>query len=213
MQNETTLYDRYMNNTKGEKESINSHKTFIKFYLPTNPSPTYKELARLSGYKEGTCQQWISINEYKKRKKAIQEYEQQQKQKKEQEIKDNFLSEILVIEAKSLKKESQLQNAWLIKEGHELEANSTSMKTPYDLVDVESNKFNKLRQLRKDNVNDHNKLLDNYDKFKDLHEYDKTININKDAMDELSERAEEIRFYDNAERSQEIKEALKNDEY
>lgn len=213
MENENQLYERYMNNKKGEKESVNSYNTFIDIYLPTNPSPTYKKLAKLSGYKETTCRKWIEINEYRKRKQEIIEYEAKEKKRKEQELKDNFLSEFLTTKARTLKMQNNIHSSWVVKEKQELQANSTSPQKPYDLLDVESNKYDKLRQLNKDNINNDNKLMDTVMKFKDLHAYDKTENIDKTVMDDLSERAEEIRFYDNKEKQKEIEEQYKNDDF
>lgn len=77
--NTHTEHPRYTNK-QGKQESENSAKTFYEIYLTTTPTPSYTQLARLSGFAERTCRNWIYQYDYRQRKQDILQQREQEKQ-------------------------------------------------------------------------------------------------------------------------------------
>jgi len=84
MCNMSDIPARYML-SNGKLESLNSYNTFINYYVCTEPTPTAKELANLSGFSFNTCRTWITKNDYKARKS---EFLEQQKEIENRSIKE-----------------------------------------------------------------------------------------------------------------------------
>lgn len=77
----THIWDtQYINEEEHAKEPPESFHVFTTYYLNSEPSPTHKQLAELTGYKPSRINQWMFRYKYKKRKHAKQQHEQKQKQ-------------------------------------------------------------------------------------------------------------------------------------
>ena len=200
MTNENKLYERYINKL-GKKESENSYNTFHKIYLKTTPSPTYKELAKITGFAESTCRNWINFNEYQKRKEQIIAYQEEEKNnaiKKANGRIAGLLAEIEEIHVESHKAVIQ------------------DTKNRQDILpNLPTNDKTRI-QLHKEEQ-EHNKswnqLLEGLEKTNNFDDYMKEAAQDTTVINELLERVEDRRTNNSLNTTQKLEEEYKDEEY
>lgn len=200
MTNENKLYERYINKL-GKKESENSYNTFHKIYLKTTPSPTYKELAKITGFAESTCRNWINFNEYQKRKEQIIAHQEEEK--------NNAI------------KKANGRIAGLLAEIEEIhvESHKAVIQDTKNRQDILSNlpTNDKTRiQLHKEEQ-EHNKswnqLLEGLEKTNNFDDYMKEAAQDTTVINELLERVEDRRTNNSLNTTQKLEEEYKDEEY
>lgn len=91
MCNMSDIPARYML-PNGKYESLNSYNTFINYYVCTEPTPTAKELATLTGFSFNTCRTWITKNNFKARKSEFLEQQKKIENLSIKEVNESILS-------------------------------------------------------------------------------------------------------------------------
>ena len=201
MTNENKTYERHINK-KGKRESQKSCNTFYDTYLPTNPSPTYKQLAKLTGHTESTCSKWITENEYRQRKQKILE---QQKQEQNNAIKKNTETiQPLIAKINQL----MIQDHLTIREDTHTRLQKTkTMKTkdPQRIqLHHEDLNNNKSYQLIIDNIHNTNTKID---------DYIKQASQNTTVYNELLEKIETQQNQQSLQTTQQLEEEYQDEQY
>lgn len=200
MTNENNIYERYINE-KGKKESESCHRTFHQIYCQTNPSPTYTELAKLSGYAESTCHRWISEFDYLKRKEQIIAHQEEEKHnaiKKANGRIAGLLAEIEEIHVES----------------HKAAIQDTRNRQDI-LPNLPTNDKTRI-QLHKEEA-EHNKswnqLMDALDKTNKFDDYMKQAAQDTTVINELLERVEDRRTNNSLNITKKLEEEYEDEEY
>ncbi|WP_292475424.1 hypothetical protein [Methanosphaera sp.] len=200
MTKENNIYERYINEN-GKKESESCHRIFHKYYCQTNPTPTYNELAKLSGYAPSTCHRWISEFDFLKRKEQIIAHQEEEK--------NNAI------------KKANGRIAGLLAEIEEIhvESHKAVIQDTRNRQDILSNlpTNDKTRiQLHKEEQ-EHNKswnqLLEGLEKTNNFDDYMKEAAQDTTVINELLERVEDRRTNNSLNTTQKLEEEYKDEEY
>ena len=200
MTNENKLYERYINKL-GKKESENSYNTFHKIYLKTTPSPTYKELAKITGFAESTCRNWINFNEYQKRKEQIIAHQEEEK--------NNAIKNTNDIIIQSLAK---------LQEMHVTSHNNTVQDTinrQNILPKLETTDKTRIQLHKEDTENNKSwiLLLEGLEKTNNFDDYMKEAAQDTTVLNELLEKIEDTRIGRSIDLTNKLKEEYKDEEY
>lgn len=204
----TELPQRYTD-ANGKKESINSYETFYTYYVNAPKRPTYKELAKLSGFSENTCKDWIDHNNYIQRRHEIRQQQEKEKQQKKQSLLD-IVGDTL---EQQIKLNTLTDNGFMMKTKNTMQQYSNDNHLQLEQLDVTSETYKNLQYAQNIDKKRPLKTIETIREFYNLQsevieQHDEQI-----VLEEAMELAENARYYNNLSTVEKLQEDMEDAEY
>lgn len=204
----TEIPPRYVNED-GKQESVNSYETFYLIYLPSKKNLTAKDIAKLSGFSVTTCQEWMSKNKYKDRKKEILLKQEEQKQEKQKSLLDIVGDTI----EQQIKLNTLTDNGFMMKTKNEMQMYSNDNHLQLENLDINSDIYKNLHYAQKEDKLRPLKTIEAIRNFYNLQAEVVEQHEEQAVLQEAMEYAEEARFHNNLHAINQLKEDMEDEEY
>ena len=196
----TIKYEQYTNK-KGKTESKNSAKTFYEIYLPTDPTPTHQQLAKLSGYAPSTCKDWIYHYNYRQRKHDIIQQREQEKQEAIKKINQTIAPLLARIAEQHI-------------ESHQNTITDT-IRRQSQLGNLPTDNHIRIQLHKEDQENNKSwtQLLEGLRQTQQYDDYTRQAAQNTTVIEELLERVEDKQLRQSHQVTQQLEEEYEDEEY
>lgn len=185
----------------GLSEPLNSFRLFTNFYVDVNPEPSSFELAKASGFKEGTIKKWRTKYKYRVRREAKRKYEQHEKRKAIKKSNEAITS--LLAQLNKVRVQSHMEVS---------KDTLTRMKTLKELETLDAERI-QLHKEESQQGRSYNELLNALKTSNEFDDYIKESATDTTVLNELIDQTQNIRYNENRDKIQSLTEELQDEEY